>query len=133
MFQLGNGKTSKSKGKRQVNADEVQRLYQAYPKKASPQDARRAIEKALKQIPAGELLPKVEAYAAAVRASGIELKFVKNPATWFNGGCWDDDPSTWPQKPTVSQGSAGRPSLTGTPGQVHQSTAKASNDISRFR
>ena len=116
-------KTGKPSSKKRVHPGDVERLYQAYPKKASPKDARRAIEKALKQIPAGELLPKIQAYATAVRDSGIELKYVPNPATWFNGGRWDDDPSTWPQKPTATQFGKGRPSLAGGPGQTYDPEA----------
>ncbi len=126
------GKPSRRRQQLRFQPGEIEQLYQAYPKKAEAVAARTAIAKALQKVPFSELLPKVQAFAAAVRASGSEIKFVKNPATWFNKGCWDDDLSAWTQKPTVSQTSVGRPSLTGTPGQVHQLAAKPSNDVSRF-
>lgn len=118
------GKPTKGARKtRQANTDEVSRLYAAYPRKAEPVAAKAAIVKALGRIPFSELLPKVESFAAAVRESGVELRFVKNPATWFNKGCWDDDPASWPQKPTATQFGKGRPSLAGGSGQTYDPEA----------
>lgn len=77
-------------------------IYAAYPRKEAKQDALRAIEKALTKRSAAELLKATQNYAAAVQQwIPDDKKFVPHPATWFNGGRFDDDPKTWERKRPV--------------------------------
>lgn len=75
---------------------DVDRIYEAYPRKVGHKDAVKAITSALKAAPADRLLERTKAFAGAValwpKGDG---KFVPHPATWFNRGSYDDDPETW--------------------------------------
>lgn len=82
--------------------EEVERIYQAYPRKISPGDARKAIRKALAAVSFDELLEAVKAYAKSV--NGSDRKFVPYPATWFNRERWNDDRAEW--KPVDESGAA---------------------------
>lgn len=81
------------------SAPTPEEIYAAYPRKEARQDALRAIGKALERCPAEKLLIATQAYAAAV-ATWIpdDRKFVPHPATWFNRGSYDDDPTMWERK-----------------------------------
>jgi hypothetical protein len=70
-------------------ADEFMDWYLEYPRKASRAVAEKAYAKARKKATANELLEGVKRYAADPNR---EQEFTKLPATWLNGGCWDDGP-----------------------------------------
>jgi hypothetical protein len=73
----------------------INEVYEAYPKKVGRTSALAAITKAVKTTDPVELLGKVRAYAAAIHWQDVQ--FIPNPATWFNGGRFHDDPKTWEQ------------------------------------
>jgi hypothetical protein len=80
----------------EILRSEVDAIYHAYPRKTSPLKAKHAISKALKEIPAAELLQKTLEYAAAVaRWPEDKLCYVPHTATWFNGGKYLEDPKEW--------------------------------------
>lgn len=105
-------------GKQPASEDQVNALYEAYPKHVAREHAVRAIAKALKIVPFDQLLSKVREYAAAKAGS----QFIKNPATWFNGHCWNDDPESWRDSSTTGNS---RRSLAGGAGVTYDSNAKA--------
>jgi hypothetical protein len=81
-------------------------IYQAYPRHAAKKSALKAILKARKAVhtrgephPGQWLLERVKAYAEARRvvcaADGAQDQYTPLPATWFNGGRYDDDPAEW--------------------------------------
>jgi len=82
-------------------------IYAAYPRKVAKAAAFKAIEKALKaarkanpESGSANLLKAVQAYAEAVSQwPKDERRFVPHPATWFNRGSHDDDPSEWTREP----------------------------------
>lgn len=80
-----------------VDSLELQDIYSAYPRKVAPADALKAIAKAIaKGKTPAHLLERTKAYAAATALwAEDELRFIPHPATWFNGGRYDDDPKTW--------------------------------------
>jgi uncharacterized protein YdaU (DUF1376 family) len=80
-----------------VDPIELQPIYSAYPRKVAPADALKAIAKAIaKGKTPAHLLERTKAYAAATALwAEDELRFIPHPATWFNGGRYDDDPKTW--------------------------------------
>jgi hypothetical protein len=81
-------------------ADEISRVYQAYPLKKAPAVARVAISKAIAKLvirgevdPATFLVLRIEAMKAARlrdEAAGRFVPAYKHPATWFNGECYDE-------------------------------------------
>lgn len=75
-------------------------IYDAYPLKRNKQDALKAIGKVI----AGgrdptELLKTTELFAAywgeRIKRNASDKQYCPYPATWFNKGGYDDDPSNW--------------------------------------
>lgn len=75
----------------------LMQIYDAYPKHVGRAAALKAIEKqTLSSIPPERLLERTQAYAQAIAGWPREdRQFIPHPATWFNRGSFDDDPSTW--------------------------------------
>lgn len=106
-------KDNTGQGQDKKEAATPEDIYAAYPRKEAKQDALRAISKAIEANKiarlgggwsgvghfADYLLARTQAYAAAV-ATWIpdDRKFVPHPATWFNRGSYDDDPTLWERK-----------------------------------
>lgn len=77
-------------------------IYKSYPRKASKQDAIKAILKAMKNHSFDYLLDRTAKYAECTRAwPKSELKFIPYPASWFNDGAFDDDESNWIKEAAV--------------------------------
>jgi len=105
------GKGREGKGKDFHASNDAEEIYRLYPRKEARADALKAIEKALRKVPAELLKEAVSAFAEAKR--GQESKFIPHPATWFNGERWTDDRATWaawkqgapaqPQRPAVAR------------------------------
>jgi hypothetical protein len=87
-----------------VSVDQVQKLYDLYPRKREPIHARKAIRTAINVVMAGDpdhpamsrnealdyLAQRLTLYAKCVQ--GYEREFIPYPATWFNAGSfWDGD------------------------------------------
>lgn len=71
-------------------------IYKTYPRKAGKIAALKAIERATGRKGADDLLAATKAFAAAVKTwPESDRCFVPHPATWFNRGSYDDDPSEW--------------------------------------
>lgn len=71
----------------------VDEIYAAYPRHVAPDAAKKAIAKALKVLPFEELLKRTKQYATS--PAGQNGQFTPHPATWFNRGGYNDDPSEW--------------------------------------
>ena len=105
-LETGNGK----KPKKPWTPEDVEAIYQAYPRKVGKQVALTAIEKALRTIhaeglddpamtPQEWLLGVVRVYAASPRGRG-DVKSQPDyrpphPSTWFNQARYDDDQKEW--------------------------------------
>lgn len=95
--------TTEAKASVSSARDEFIDWYMAYPRKASRGLAEKAYLKARKTVSADVLL------AGAVRYADDPNRdpgFTKLPATWLNGGCWDDEPLPargQQQRPSPSQ------------------------------
>lgn len=73
--------------------DRFAEWYDLYPRKAGRAAAERAWVKAIKSTDAQAIIAGLVRQLPALRdkvARG-ESRFVKHPATWLNGGCWDDE------------------------------------------
>jgi hypothetical protein len=67
------------------------RFWAAYPRRVAKEAARRAFAAAIKRGADAEALIAGAARYAAERRDQ-EIRFTKHPATWINGGCWEDEP-----------------------------------------
>ena len=64
-------------------------FWEVYPKKVGKIAATKAYAKALKTgVAPGRLVEAVGSYVRSIE----DPKFTKDPATWLNAGCWDDEP-----------------------------------------
>lgn len=72
------------------------RLYHLYPRHIAKNDALRAIAKALQKHSFEKLEHAVNRYKFCTdRWKRDERKFIPHPASWFNSGCYGDDPQEW--------------------------------------
>jgi biotin operon repressor len=80
--------------------------WSQYPKKVAKEAARRAYARVRRKgMTAGDLLTGAMRYSA--ERSGQDQQFTKYPATWLNGGCWEDEQQS-PRAPT-SEAAVHRP------------------------
>lgn len=77
---------AKSNGRHNFDS-EFPGWYQRYPRHEAKEAARKAFNKARSS---GTSLEVLNAGADRYAAQSIEPKYRKLPATWLNGGCWDD-------------------------------------------
>lgn len=75
-------------------------IYEGYPRKIARDDALNAIKRARTKLstagepfPSGFLMEKVKLFAECRK--GQDPQFTPHPATWFNKGRYNDDPSEW--------------------------------------
>jgi hypothetical protein len=68
--------------------DGFDEFWAIYPRRVAKLDAARAFAKALKFTTLDKLLAGARRYAAEKYGD----RYIKHPATWLNGGCWDDEP-----------------------------------------
>lgn len=67
-------------------------FYSLYPRKEAKQKALQAYMKARKKgVDKISLLEALKKYNEYIKTNKKEREFVKLPATWLNGGCWEDE------------------------------------------
>jgi hypothetical protein len=66
-------------------------FYSLYPKKQGKEQAIKAYQKALKKTTHEIIMAGVKNYKAQIASKNTEMQYIKQPATWLNAGCWDDD------------------------------------------
>lgn len=77
-------------------------LYKSYPRKVGKNAALKAILKAMKDHSFDYLLERVARYAECTRSwPEDQTQFIPHPATWFNGGRFEDEESNWIRKASV--------------------------------
>jgi hypothetical protein len=64
--------------------------YAAYPRHVARSAAAAAYRRAVKRVSFDALLASARRYAE--ECAGNDPQFTKHPASWLNGGCWEDDP-----------------------------------------
>lgn len=72
-----------------AGAEEFEDFWTIYPRREGKGAAKKAWAKAVKILPASELLPIVRSYS--VRVHGTEKRFIPFPATWLNQERWADE------------------------------------------
>ena len=62
-----------------------------YPRRVAKEAAAKGFAAAVKRgVEPEQLIQGARRYAA--ERAGQEPRFTKHPATWLNGGCWEDEP-----------------------------------------
>jgi hypothetical protein len=83
----------KKQGDRRSATDDggaFERFWAAYPRRVAKEAAKRAFAAAIKRGADVEaLIAGAQRYA--VERTGQESRYTKHPATWLNGGCWEDE------------------------------------------
>lgn len=84
-------------------------FWATYPRRTAKQNAIKAYTKALKAgVPPQRIIDAAKRYAAAAAAAGSDPRYIPHPATWLNGGRYDDPEPDVPQPTTpVLQAVAG--------------------------
>lgn len=90
---LFNEESPKQKLGKEQQLEHAQRIYAEYPRKVGRTAAIKSIIKAMKEVDPERLLNKVKMYADC--KNGSNKQYIPHPATWFNQGRYDDDPSEW--------------------------------------
>lgn len=71
--------------------DYQDRFWREYPRRIAKKAAMRALEKVKREgVLWLKLIAAVRLYAQHCAARG-EPEYIKHPATWLNGGCWEDE------------------------------------------
>lgn len=92
-------------------ATQLEDIYWAYPRHIGKVEALKAIKKALQYKTYEVLMERTKLYRASSdgNPSGPRAQFIPHPATWFNQGRYDDDPTEWNRKETSDKQSLYRP------------------------
>jgi len=77
-------------------------FWQSYPKKTGKQYAKKAFAKAIKGTESGKIICACYAYAKLCKEENRPKKYTLNPATWLNGGHWDDEEVRFKETPQNS-------------------------------
>jgi hypothetical protein len=85
--------------KKETGGEAFERFWAVYPKRVAKEAARKAFAKAVENGTTVEtLIAGAQRYA--VKRQGQDPKYTKHPATWLNGGCWQDEA---PGAPVIDQ------------------------------
>ena len=69
-----------------------QEFWEAYPRKIAKLDATRAFMRAVQTgTPPGAIIEGARRFAFLCRREGTERQYIPHPATWLNGGRWEDE------------------------------------------
>lgn len=70
-------------------SDWFEQFWKLYPRRVAKKDAFRALSKVHREVEWDYLIEAVKAFANSVR--GKDVQYIPHPATWINGGRWDDE------------------------------------------
>jgi hypothetical protein len=84
----------------QSDPDDFERWWSVYPKKEAKGDARKAWLKAVKKAEPARLIAAAALYRDR---TDRQTKYTRNAATWLNGECWLDEPTTPGRGPAENQ------------------------------
>lgn len=98
---IGKGREGKGKEKntpstrtRHTYSAAFEEFWTTYPLKKAKDAAARAYASAIKRATPEQILAAASAYRDDSARKRAEPKFTKHPATWLNGGCWNDELAT---------------------------------------
>lgn len=90
----GKEKNTRSTRKRHAYSPEFEEFWTTYPKRVAKDAAAKAYASALHRATPEQILNGARAYRNDGPRQRAEPKFTKHPATWLNGGCWNDELTT---------------------------------------
>ena len=77
---------------RRSQASTCERFYAVYPKHVGKDTAAAAFAKRVKQgVDPEHIIAAAGKFAKACHSAATEKRFIKAPAVWLNGGCYDDE------------------------------------------
>jgi pyocin large subunit-like protein len=76
---------------RQTRTADFDAFWLAYPRKVSKGAARKVWPRAVKRAKDVDLVAAAIRYAESVQFE--DPRYIKHPATWLNGDCWEDEPA----------------------------------------
>jgi hypothetical protein len=79
------------KPKNAGTCEPFERFWRVYPKRKAKDAARKAFTAAVKRGADPEVI-NAAAQRYAIERQGQPQRWTKHPATWLNGGCWEDEP-----------------------------------------
>lgn len=91
---LGDDLEDSKKAKEKRDEEIFNEWYQHYPRKVSKGQARKAFKRVVDKVGLDRLIEATKNYAASVQ--GKDKAYIKHPASWLNGECWDDDEQDMP-------------------------------------
>jgi hypothetical protein len=68
--------------------DRFDEFWAIYPRRVAKQAAIKAYRKALKLATPADIIAGARRYTS--ERQGQDVAYTKHPATWINGGCWED-------------------------------------------
>ena len=80
-----------STGARDFVEDDFAKWYEKYPRKEGRGQAIKAYRSARKKADAETISAGLDRYVSLITRNRTERRFIKLPASWLNGECWDDD------------------------------------------
>lgn len=73
-----------------LGVEAFKKFWEIYPRKAGKQAAEKAFLKAIANVDAEDVIAGATRFAEDPNLP--PKQFIPHPATWLNGGCWDDEP-----------------------------------------
>jgi hypothetical protein len=103
------GKKTKNQAKPKIEiAESFEIFWAVYPRRVAKEAAHKAFAAAIKRGAEPEALNAGARRYAGERA-GQEPRYTKHPATWLNGGCWEDEAPPRAGGPPMIDGVTGEP------------------------
>lgn len=93
-----NNITTNNKDKEKNNNSSFDDFWSIYPNKKEKKNALRAYEKSMKETTHDRIMEWLEKYIRHIRKNNIEKRYIKQPATWLNWWCRDDEYDTQKEK-----------------------------------
>lgn len=97
--------TNNNTSSTQLMDSDFEKLWALYPRKEGKKVALKKYKEAIKKGTATnkQIQDGIVAYKQYLKAEGIELRFIKQGGTYFNGECWNDQYETKESDPLKTQ------------------------------
>jgi hypothetical protein len=74
-----------------LSGDDFDHFWAIYPKRVGKGHAKKAWPKAVEKAGATTIIAAAKDYASWCESENKDPQYIKNPSTWLNGECWDDE------------------------------------------
>ena len=112
IYEIPEGEERKPEPKpKQPKVDQFEVFWNAYPKKKNKETAKRAFERAIKKTDLETMLTAIEKQKHSKQWKEDNGQYIPYPATWLNGGAWEDEVEAADPKPVKKDGTSKRSAL----------------------